>query len=173
MAAIFVFYIAKNTVISSNFLVWKFCRKTQFPYSFGADSPFLCLSTKFAHRKLGEITIFVAVLHFHFFQVKEPKNIDFDQVADDIDGVADKGDLQELSSLALAVGSVMNKNKEENTTKVCLTQYLTLIVSYFAQILFPWKWFIQRWKQIDLDVTRKPITDTESLFFHVFTVQNT
>ena len=26
---------AKNTVISPNFLVWKFCGKTQFPYSFG------------------------------------------------------------------------------------------------------------------------------------------
>ena len=67
----------------------------------------------------------------------EPKNINFDQVADDIDGVADKGDLQELSSLALAVGSVMNKHKGENTTKVCLTQYLTLIVSYFAHFFFP------------------------------------
>ena len=90
----------------------------------------------------------------------EPKNINFDQVADDIDGVADKGDLQELSSLALAVGSVMNKHKGKNTTKVCLTQYLTLIVSYFAQFFSPW--FIQRWKQIDLGVT---ITDIESLFF--------
>ena len=66
--------------------------------------------------------------------MKEPKNIDFDQVADDIDGVADKGNLQELSSLALAVGSVMNKHNGENTTKVCLAQYLTLIVSYYAQI---------------------------------------
>ena len=25
----------KNTVISSDFLVWKFCGKTQFPHSFG------------------------------------------------------------------------------------------------------------------------------------------
>ena len=24
-----------NTVISRNFLMWKFCRKAQFPYSFG------------------------------------------------------------------------------------------------------------------------------------------
>ena len=28
---------AKNTVISLNFLVWKFCGKEQFPHSFGAD----------------------------------------------------------------------------------------------------------------------------------------
>ena len=26
---------AKNTVISPNFLVWKFCGKAQFPHSFG------------------------------------------------------------------------------------------------------------------------------------------
>ena len=28
-------YTAKNTVISSDFLVWKFCGKAQFPHSFG------------------------------------------------------------------------------------------------------------------------------------------
>ena len=27
--------IAKNTVISPDFLVWKFCGKAQFPHSFG------------------------------------------------------------------------------------------------------------------------------------------
>ena len=27
--------IAKNTVISPNFLAWKFCGKEQFPHSFG------------------------------------------------------------------------------------------------------------------------------------------
>ena len=27
--------IAENTVISPNFLVWKFCGKAQFPHSFG------------------------------------------------------------------------------------------------------------------------------------------
>ena len=26
---------AKNTVVSPNFLVWKFCGKAQLPYSFG------------------------------------------------------------------------------------------------------------------------------------------
>ena len=26
---------AKNTVLSPNFLVWKFCGKTEFPHSFG------------------------------------------------------------------------------------------------------------------------------------------
>ena len=26
---------AKNSVISLNFLVWKFCEKAQFPHSFG------------------------------------------------------------------------------------------------------------------------------------------
>ena len=26
---------AQNTVVSPNFLVWKFCRKAQFPHSFG------------------------------------------------------------------------------------------------------------------------------------------
>ena len=28
-------YTAKNTIISPNFLVWKFCGKAQFPHSFG------------------------------------------------------------------------------------------------------------------------------------------
>ena len=28
-------YTTKNTVISPNFLVWKFCGKAQFPHSFG------------------------------------------------------------------------------------------------------------------------------------------
>ena len=40
-----------NAVISPNFLVWKFCGKTQFPQSFG---PFI--------RKLGEITGFQEVV---------------------------------------------------------------------------------------------------------------
>ena len=31
-------YTAKNTVISTNFLVWKFCGKAQFPHSFGRIS---------------------------------------------------------------------------------------------------------------------------------------
>ena len=30
-----VHFIAKNTAISPDFLVWKFCEKTQFPHSFG------------------------------------------------------------------------------------------------------------------------------------------
>ena len=30
---------AKITVISPNFLVWKFCGKTRFPYSFGRFAP--------------------------------------------------------------------------------------------------------------------------------------
>ena len=30
-----IYYIEKNTVISPNFLVWKFCGKAQFPHTFG------------------------------------------------------------------------------------------------------------------------------------------
>ena len=30
-----ILYTAKNTVISPNFMVWKFCGKAQFPHSFG------------------------------------------------------------------------------------------------------------------------------------------
>ena len=47
--------IAKNTVISPNFMVWKFCAKAQFPHSLG-ESPEtmrkLCLSTKFPHQEI-------------------------------------------------------------------------------------------------------------------------
>ena len=49
---------AKNTVISPNFLVWKFCGKAQFPYSFGrlarnyAETVF---PQNFHTRKYGEI----------------------------------------------------------------------------------------------------------------------
>ena len=42
---------AKNTVISPNSLVWKFCGKAQF----------LCLSQNFHTRKLGDIMVFYAV----------------------------------------------------------------------------------------------------------------
>ena len=42
-------FTAKNTVISPNFLVWKFCGKAQFPHSFHT-------------RKSGEITVFLAVV---------------------------------------------------------------------------------------------------------------
>ena len=67
---------AKNTVISPNFQVWKFCGKTQFPHNFGqvarnyfriisSESPEtmrkLCLSTNLHTRKLGEIMVFFTV----------------------------------------------------------------------------------------------------------------
>ena len=46
---------AQNTIISPNFLMWKFCGKAQFPHSF-CDSPEtmrkLHLSTKFPHQKI-------------------------------------------------------------------------------------------------------------------------
>ena len=46
---------AKNTVISPNLLVWKFCGKVQFPLSFrrfARNSEELCLSTKFSHQEI-------------------------------------------------------------------------------------------------------------------------
>ena len=50
-------------VISPNFLVWKFCGKTQFPLS--ANRPKLCGNCAFPQNfhtmKLGEITVFYAV----------------------------------------------------------------------------------------------------------------
>ena len=55
---------AENTVISPNFLVWKFCGKTQFPHSFGritrkyAETAF---PQNFHTRKFGENTVFYAV----------------------------------------------------------------------------------------------------------------
>ena len=62
---------AKNTAISPNFLVWKFCGNTQFPHSFGriafqqnfrANCPKLCGNCPFPQnfhtRKLGGITVF-------------------------------------------------------------------------------------------------------------------
>ena len=33
-------YTAQNTVVSPNFLVWKFCEKTQFPHTFGNFADF-------------------------------------------------------------------------------------------------------------------------------------
>ena len=49
---------AKNTVISPNFLVWKFCGKAQFPHSLCGNC---ALPQNFHTRKLGEITVFFAV----------------------------------------------------------------------------------------------------------------
>ena len=55
---------AKNTVISPDFLVWKFCGKAQFPYSFGRFAR-NCAETAFPQNfhtsKSGEITVFFAV----------------------------------------------------------------------------------------------------------------
>ena len=47
--------ITKNTAISSNFLVWKFCGKAQFPHCFGKSSETmrkLCLSTKCPNQEI-------------------------------------------------------------------------------------------------------------------------
>ena len=41
----------KNTIISPNFLVWKFCGKAQFPHSFGRMRK-LCFSTKFPYHEI-------------------------------------------------------------------------------------------------------------------------
>ena len=49
----------ENTVISPNYLVWNFCRKVQFPHSFGRKCAF---PQNFHTRKLSEITVFFAVL---------------------------------------------------------------------------------------------------------------
>ena len=43
---------AKNTVISPNFLVSKFCGKAQFPHSFPETVRKLSLSTKFSHQDI-------------------------------------------------------------------------------------------------------------------------
>ena len=51
-------YTAKNTVISPNFLVWKFCGKAQFPHSFGRNCVF---QQNLNTWKLGEITLFYGV----------------------------------------------------------------------------------------------------------------
>ena len=57
---------AKNTVISPNFLVWKFCGKEQFPHSFGQfarNYTELFLSTKFPHQQIKwNYGIFCSVL---------------------------------------------------------------------------------------------------------------
>ena len=58
-------HTAKNTVISPNFLVWKFCGKVQFSHSLRANCAKLCGNCAFRQnfyiRKLGEITVFFAV----------------------------------------------------------------------------------------------------------------
>ena len=46
---------AKNTAISPNFLVWKFCEKVQFPKSFEQ------FAQNFCTRKLSKITVFYKV----------------------------------------------------------------------------------------------------------------
>ena len=51
-----LFITAKNTVISPNFLVQKFCGKEQFPHSFGRFARTvrkLFLSTKFPHQEIS------------------------------------------------------------------------------------------------------------------------
>ena len=62
--------IAKRTVISPNFLVWKFCGKGTVSTQFRAIRPKLCgicvFPKNFYTRKLGETTVFFAVLYNTF-----------------------------------------------------------------------------------------------------------
>ena len=53
-------HTVKNTVISPNFLVWKFCGKAQFPHSFGRFA-YWTFPQNFHTRKLGEMTVFFVV----------------------------------------------------------------------------------------------------------------
>ena len=46
-------YTAQNTVISPNFLVWKFCGKAQFPHSFGR---FAVLPINHLQLKVEQVT---------------------------------------------------------------------------------------------------------------------
>ena len=58
----------KNTVVSPDFLVWKFCGKAQFPHSFRQIAPKLCGNCAFQQnfhiRKSGETMVFFAVMLF-------------------------------------------------------------------------------------------------------------
>ena len=66
-AAVFqkVTHTAKNTVISRNFLVWKFCGKAQLPHSFRRFARKYAETVSFPQnfhtKKLGQITVFYAV----------------------------------------------------------------------------------------------------------------
>ena len=71
-------FTAKNTVISPNFLVWKFCGKAQFPNSFGKLCRNCAFPQNFHTRKLGEITVFSAVLVWAQTFEKTRRNINFD-----------------------------------------------------------------------------------------------
>ena len=52
---------AKNTIILSTFLVWKFCGKTKFPHNLGKRFWGSCTFPQNFHaKKLGEITVFFA-----------------------------------------------------------------------------------------------------------------
>ena len=61
--AYFLPHTAKNTVILTDLLVWKFCGKTQFPHSSGGAK--LCGNCAFPQsfhtRKSSEITVFFAL----------------------------------------------------------------------------------------------------------------
>ena len=58
------FFSKERKSLQSDFMVWTFCGKKQFPHSFG-QRPKLCENRAFPQnfhtRKLGEITIFYAV----------------------------------------------------------------------------------------------------------------
>ena len=67
----FVSITAKNTVTSPDFLVWKFCRKTQFPHSFGRfarNYAEMCLSAKFPHQEIRWNCSIFRSEYFHLFQ---------------------------------------------------------------------------------------------------------
>ena len=63
-------FIAQNTVISPNFLKWKFCRMTAFLQSCGSKLSGNCAYPRNFHtRKLVEITVFYTVSHLSMTEV--------------------------------------------------------------------------------------------------------
>ena len=63
-------HTAKSTATSSNFLVWEFCGKAQFPHSFGRIAQ-ICsnFQQNFPTRKLGTIPVFYEVFANKTYQI--------------------------------------------------------------------------------------------------------
>ena len=54
----------ENAEISPNFLVWKFCGNAQFPQNFGQFGQFKAFPQNSHTRKIGEISVFYAVVAY-------------------------------------------------------------------------------------------------------------
>ena len=119
-------YTVENTVISPNFLVWKFCGKAQFSHSFGRIPKLFgnyAFPQNFHTRTSSEITVFFAAL----------KDVDIEKVL-----ICNKISFSEKNYKYL-IGYLYNGN-EVKPLRIMLPQTSAYVKGYDGQT--KWMYFL-------------------------------